>query len=109
MKRLDQKTRCLSYHDMAGLLVAWKTELPFLQEAPSQSLQHCLMNLDRALKDAFDPKNPKKFPKFKKKYKTVPSFRYPQGFEIDDSRIFLPKFGWARFFKSRDITGTPKT
>ncbi len=108
MKQLEQKERCLSYNAMAGLLVLWKKELPFLQEAPSQSLQQCLMNLDRALKEAFDPQNPKKFPKFKKKYKTVPSFRYPQGFEIDGSRIFLPKFGWARFFNSRPVTGTPK-
>jgi len=50
------------------------------------------MNLDRAIKDAFNPKQPEKlFPVFKKKGKSRDSFRYPQGFKIDGNRIFLPK------------------
>ncbi len=100
--------RCLPYTDMAGLLTAWKKEHPFLQEAPSQALQQRLMDLDKALREAFDPKNPKQFPRLKKKHKSVPSFRYPQGFAIDGSRIYLPKFGWARFFRSCAITGVSK-
>ena len=60
-----------------------------------------------ALKEAFDKKNPKRFPKFKKKG-FHDSFRFPQGFKLDGSRFFLPKLGWVRFFKSRDIEGLPK-
>lgn len=108
IERLDKGKRCLSYPEMAEMLVQWKKKHPFLKEAPSQALQQRLMDLDRAIKDAFDPKSPKEFPQFKKKYKNLPSFRYPQGFDISGSRIFLPKFGWARFFKSRKITGTAK-
>lgn len=65
------------------------------------------MNLDRALKDAFNKKSPKRFPRFKKKGQHD-SFRSPQGFKIENNLIFLPKIGWIRYFKSRDILGTPK-
>ena len=67
------------------------------------------MNLDRAIKDGFDKKQPeKRFPTFKKKFITTDSFRYPQGFRIEGKRIFLPKLGWLNFRKSRNIIGTPK-
>lgn len=107
-ERLGEGKRRLSYPETAKLLVGWKSQYPFLKEAPSQALQQTLMSLDRAIKDAFDPKSPKAFPKLKKKFKSRPSFRYPQGFTVSGSRIFLPKYGWARFFKSRETTGTAK-
>jgi putative transposase len=99
----------LSYNSQALLLPSWKKEHPFLNEAPSQTLQQVLMNLDRAIKAGFDKKQPeKRFPTFKKKFIATDSFRYPQGFRIEGKRIFLPKLGWLNFRKSRDITGTPK-
>jgi putative transposase len=107
-ERLDAGKRCLSYPELAKKLLAWKEEHPFLKEVPSQSLQQRLMDLDKALRDAFDKKSPKRFPVFKKKYRSRESFRYPQGFRIEGKRVFLPKFGWARFFKSREISGRPK-
>ncbi|WP_459947922.1 RNA-guided endonuclease InsQ/TnpB family protein, partial [Desulfocastanea catecholica] len=64
--------------------------------------------LDQALREAFDKKNPKRFPRFKKKGKDTDSFRYPQGFKLDGNRVFLPKIGWVRFIKSREIEGTPR-
>ncbi len=100
--------RCLSYESLANLLPQWKKEHPFLKEAPSQSLQQVLKNLERALNDAFDRQNPKRFPNFKKKFKSTDSFRYPQGFRIEGYRIFLPKLGLVRFINSRPIHGTPK-
>jgi putative transposase len=108
-ERLDAGDRCLSYNSQALLLPSWKKEHPFLNEAPSQTLQQVLMNLDRAIKAGFDKKQPeKRFPTFKKKFIATDSFRYPQGFRIEGKRIFLPKLGWLNFRKSRDITGTPK-
>ena len=49
------------------------------------------------------------FPDFHKKGRKD-SFRIPQGFEVDNAngRISLPKFGWMRYRKSRDIEGQPK-
>ena len=107
-ERLDSKKRILSYPEMADLLLVWKKEHPFLTEAPSQALQQRLMDLDKALHEAFDPHNPKRFPRFKKKHKCRESFRYPQGFAVKKNRVYLPKFGWARFYKSREISGNPK-
>jgi putative transposase len=110
-KSLEQDKKVLSYNHLAGCLVDWKQteELFFLKTAPSQTLQQTLKFLDHALKDAFDKKQPnKKFPVWKKKFKCRDSFRYPQGFKIDNNRVFLPKIGWVRFFKSQDIQGTPK-
>jgi len=107
-ERLEDKQSCLSYNKLANMLPAWKKEYPFLAEAPSQTLQQTLKALDRAIKEAFDKTNPKKFPVFKKKYKSKDSFKYPQGFEISNSRVFLPKIGWVGFRRSQYIKGKPK-
>jgi putative transposase len=105
---LDNKQRCLPYAKLTALLVQWKREHPFLALAPSQTLQQTLKFLDRALGDAFDPKSPKRFPVFKKKGTSRDSFRYPQGFEVKGSHVFLPKLGLVSFRKSRKIEGIPK-
>jgi putative transposase len=107
--RLDSKESCLSYNKIALLLPQWKVEHPFLKESHSQVLQQALMNLDRAIKDAFDKKSPKQFPVFKKRGRHD-SFRFPQGFKLDqdNNRIFLPKIGWIQYRNSRIIEGTPK-
>ncbi len=49
----------------------------------------------------------REFPRFKKKGRKD-SFRYPQGIKVRDDEIFLPKIGWVKYFKSRDIEGTIK-
>ncbi|GHT01704.1 hypothetical protein AGMMS50276_30270 [Synergistales bacterium] len=102
---------CLSYNKTAALLVDWKKngETDFLSGVHSQILQQTLMNLDKALHEAFDKSNPKQFPRFKKRGLND-SFHYPQGFKLDEpnNRIFLPKIGWVRYRKSQNITGTPK-
>ncbi|MDY6957571.1 MAG: transposase [Halobacteriota archaeon] len=108
---LDKIQKIYSYNHLAGCLVDWKQteELSFLKTAPSQTLQQTLKALDRAMKDAFDKKQSgKRFPVWKKKFKCVDSFRYPQGFKLEGNRVFLPKIGWVRFHKSRDIQGTPR-
>ncbi len=108
-ERLDNKQSCLSYNKMSKLLNQWKhkNETLFLRDVHSQVLQQTLMNLDRAIKDAFDKTISKQFPKFKKKGMND-SFRYPQGFKVNNNVAYLPKIGWIPFFKSRDIVGTLK-
>jgi len=102
---LDNKEKRLTYNKLAVLLPQWKQDYPFLKETHSQIMQQTLMNLDRAIKDAFNKSNPKRFPKFKKKG-IHDSFRYPQGFKLNDNVVYLPKIGWISFYKSRDIEGT---
>jgi putative transposase len=36
------------------------------------------------------------------------SFRYPQGFKLDDRTVYLPKIGWVEFWHSRQVEGTVK-
>src|ERR1039457_1719084 len=109
---LDSGDKRPGYKQLCASLLETKRQYPFLAtDAPAQALQQTLKDLDRAVKDAFDSKQPlKEFPTFKKKGKSTESFRVPQGFEIDQDnhRIKLPKLGWIRYRNSRDISSTPK-
>jgi len=104
--RLDRKVPIMWRHELEwNLTHIWKKsdEMIWLKQAPSQTLQQTLKHFDRAIRDCFDKKQPnKRFPKFKKKGKND-SFIFPQGFEVSGNRIKLPKLGWIRFRKSRDI------
>jgi len=108
--RFIDLTRFPPYEEMANMLTFWKksNEYSFLKEAPSQTLQQTLKDLYNAIYASFNPDNGIEFPKFKKKGKSPDSFRYPQGFKIKDNKVFLPKIGWVKFYKSREITGKPK-
>jgi putative transposase len=98
----------ISYESMAKQLTEWRnaTETPWLKEAPCHSLQHALKDLEKAYKNFFAKRSG--FPRFKKKGNGG-SFRYPDPKQIKldqaNSRIFLPKLGWLRYRKSRDVVG----
>ena len=104
----DQTIR-FSYTVLANLLPSWKQDpnLAWLKETPSQALQQTLKDLERAYKNFFSKRAD--FPRFKKKGQSD-SYRYPQGCKLDQSnrRIFLPKLGWMRYRKSRDVLGEVK-
>lgn len=95
------------YFSMTKHLTEWKKETEWLKESPSQILQQSLKDAERAFKNFFEKRAA--FPCRKKKGRSD-SFRFPQGFEIDqgNSRIKLPKLGWIRYRNSRDISGTAK-
>jgi putative transposase len=97
----------LSYTKIANLLPQWKEELDWLKDAPSQTLQQSLKNLEASFKNFFAKRAD--FPRFKKKGMSD-SFRFPQGFKLEqhNNRIFLPKLGWIRYRNSRAILGTVK-
>ncbi|PIP09735.1 MAG: transposase, partial [Piscirickettsiaceae bacterium CG18_big_fil_WC_8_21_14_2_50_44_103] len=110
--RLENKQPILWYQEMAYWLGLWKSsdEYGFLKTVHSQTLQQTLKNLERAFKDAFDKKQPlKRIPKFKKKGLSD-SFRYPQGFKLEQTskRVFLPKIGWVKYRNSRQVIGDVK-
>jgi len=97
----------IGYFAMTKFLTEWKEEFPWLRESPSQALQQSLKDAERAFKNFFEKRTG--YPRFKKRG-TGDSFRFPQGFEIDqgNSRIKLPKLGWMRYRNSRDILGAAK-
>ncbi|WFE69508.1 transposase [Thiomicrospira sp. R3] len=110
--RLEHKQPILWYSEMAFWLTLWKQsdEYGFLKTAHSQTLQQTLKNLERAFKDGFDKTQPlKRIPVFKKKGASD-SFRYPQGFKLeqDTNRVFLPKIGWVKYRNSRQVIGELK-
>ncbi|WP_194727192.1 RNA-guided endonuclease InsQ/TnpB family protein [Noviherbaspirillum malthae] len=109
LERREAGEKHLGYVAMCKSLTEWKAkpEMLWLTETPSQALQQALKNLERAYKNFFE--NRADFPRFKKKGR-FDSFRYPQGFKLDqgNSRLFLPKLGWIGYRKSRDVLGEAK-
>jgi putative transposase len=111
-KRYEQGEKKLSYADLCKQLTTWRNGTPmpssriagWLADAPSQPLQQILKDLERAYVNFFAKRA--QFPRFKKKGQRD-SFRYPEPKQFkldqDNSRIFLPKLGWLRYRKSRNI------
>jgi putative transposase len=96
------------YNKTANLLPEWKVERPWLKEIHSQVLQQGLKDLDKAFKNFFEGRAERPTPK--KKFKSQDSFRFPQGFKIEEwnSRLYLPKIGWVRYRNSRALRGEAK-
>jgi len=85
-------------------------ETAWLADMHSQVLQQALGDLNHAYQAFFQrckSKDKPGFPRFRCRGQHD-SFRYPQGFKVEGDRVFLPKIGWVRFRKSREICGTIK-
>ena len=110
LDRLEKRQAILWYNELAYWLTLWKRseEYSFLKECPSQVLQQKLKDLERAFRDCFDKNQPmNRLPVFKKRG-LGDGIRFPQGFKIENRKLFLPKIGWVCFYKSCPITGTVK-
>ena len=110
LDRLEKRQPILWYNELAYWLTLWKRseEYGFLKECPSQVLQQKLKDLERAFKEGFDRSQPlKRIPVFKKRGRGD-GIRFPQGFKLENRRIFLPKIGWIGFHKSCEIQGRIK-
>lgn len=100
----------LGYGALCRLLTAWRRdpETAWLAEAPIHPLQQALRNLDRAYANLFAGRAEP--PRFKKRGRTSGGFRYPDPAQIKldepNARVFLPKLGWVRYRKSREVEGT---
>jgi putative transposase len=103
--RLDQKKRVFSYAESCNGLTQLKREFSFLRDVHSQPLQQVLKDQDLAMRDFLA--GSKGMPRFKKKGRHD-SFRFPQGVKVEEQKIYLPKIGWVKFRKSREIVGTIK-
>jgi len=96
----------LGYASLCKHLTEWRSsaETPWLKEAHSQITQQALKDLERAYKNFFEKRAA--FPRFKKRGQ-YDRFRFPQAITLDNlnGRIKLPKIGWMRYRKSRDVLG----
>ena len=101
----------ISAIELINQLPQLKSELTFLKDAPSQSLQQAIRNLDSAYANFFR-KCGSGFPKFKKKG-VSDSFRIPVACAIDYDNwtIKVAKIGTIRFFKghNKQINGRIKS
>ncbi len=100
----SSRRKSLTSYNQLPELTQLRHEYGWIGEVPSQVLQQKVRDLDIAYKNFFEGRA--SFPERKKKGKSSDSFRFPQGFHIDNRRIFLPKVGWVGFFKSQSIEGT---
>ena len=108
--KINKQTISLFAQNKELTLLKNKDETAWLKTIHSQVLQQSLQDLDSAYKNFFRGLKKKEnpgFPKFKVKgFKD--SFRYPQGVKVEGSLVFLPKIGWIKFRKSREIKGIIK-
>ena len=96
----------LTYNSYSAQLTQLKKELTWLKEVDSIAIQSSLKNLADAYSRFFKKQNDK--PRFKSKKNPVQSYttKYTNGnIAIDDNKIKLPKLGWIRFAKSREVKG----
>lgn len=101
----------LGYSALCKELNGWRgaEEIGWLAGAPVHALQQSLKNLQRAYRNFFAGRAG--FPPFKRKGSSG-SFRYPDQGQSKphdgNSLIFLPRIGWVRYRKSRNVEGRPK-
>jgi len=92
-------------------LPALKEQFPWLREVDSTALQRTVEELDDAFQRFFREK--KGYPRFKSKKHPKQSYTSKRNGKDDDkatiriegNRIRLPKVGWVRFAKSREVQG----
>ena len=108
----EKEGKSITYFEQNNELVLLKKQEAtlWLKDIHSQVLQQALKNLDTAFQNFFKNLTTGRkpgFPRFKCKG-IRDSFRYPQGVKLDLDCVFLPKIGWVRFRKSREIEGEIK-
>lgn len=99
------------YNQLSALLTDWKQqpETEFLKEAYSKSLQIVLEELGQAVAEAKSKTNPKRYPVFKKRgVKDSFSWNGTVNHDVENNRIYVPKVGYIRYTKSREVLGVVK-
>lgn len=100
----------LTYNACAKRLTALKKQFEWLKEVDAHALQSSLRHLDDAFKRFFKKQNDA--PRYKSKRNKVQSYttkiekknQLPE-VSIQRNKLKLPKLGWVRFAKSREVEG----
>jgi putative transposase len=98
--------KTLGYNACSALLTRLKRELDWLKEPDATALQTELRYLDDAFKRFFRDK--KNYPRFKSRKNPVQSYTSKNNkgtIAIQGNRIRLPKLGWIRIARSREVKG----
>ena len=98
----------IGYVPMAKRLTEWRNgaDTPWLKDGPVHTQQCALKAIERAYVNFFEKRAD--FPRFKRKG-MGDGFTYPDKKQIklerENGRVFLPKLGYMRLRKSRDVVG----
>lgn len=102
--RLKRGQKVLHWVQMCNILPTMKRMWLWLATDPySHNLQQVCKRLYDAWQRCF--KKLGRHPRFKRRDQ-VSSARFPSALRSEGNRIRIPKVGWVRFFKSREIEGT---
>lgn len=113
----ETEKKTFNYYDCSKDLTQLKKELVWLQEPDRCALQNSLKNLNNAYQNFFrEIKKGNKnqgYPKFKSKRDNIKIYKtqsYLNNFgirniEISNNKIKLPKLGWVKFAKSKEVEG----
>jgi putative transposase len=96
----------LSYHKTATRIPTLKQSYPWLKEVDSIALQSSVRHLVDAFDRFFKGKN--KQPRYKSRKNPVQAYttKLTNGnIAVEGNRLKLPKLGWIRFAKSRELEG----
>lgn len=102
----DQTGKGLTYHTCSAELTPLKGRFSWLKEVDKFALQNALRHLNEAFTRFFKGQN--EHPRFKSKRNPVQSYQtsFTNGnIRIEGNKIKLPKLGWVRFAKSREVEG----
>lgn len=103
----ETHTRPTLNHQMHRLtLLKYEEGNEWLQEINAQVLQQPVRFLHQAWGRFFE--GTKKPPRFKSKRRDPLRFTIPQHVRVEGKQVYLPKIGWVRFWKSRELEGTLK-
>jgi putative transposase len=84
----------------SSFATSWRQNKPWYQDVAADVIQQALRNLDRAFNNFFSGRA--KFPRFKKNCDLGIEFK-PGTVRIQGNQIKLPRLGWMKFAKSREI------
>jgi putative transposase len=101
--------KSISLKGLSAELTALKSkpETAWLSECDSQALQQVLADLARAFTNFFERRS--RYPRFKSRKRDRARFRIPQRVKVADGKVYVPKIGWVRIRRSRDVDGTTKS
>ena len=102
----ESEKKTLSYNDCSAMLTQLKKELTWLKEVDSTALQSSLRFLDDSFKRFFSRQND--YPRFKSRKNPVQSYTSKftnNNIAVEDSFLKLPKLGFVRYAKSREVDG----
>ena len=105
--RLDNGYKIMFFHEMSHWLTILKSseEYGFLSEAPRECLQYTIKTLSDTYIKCFKKQCGK--PKVKRK-DVHDVFHFYHSISIEGNSIRIPKLGYIKFIKSREIEGAPK-